>query len=319
MTVPEISIVATMYKSQDYVVEFCERVNAAMSVLDKSFEIILVNDGSPDRSADIARECCDRFGNIVLVDLSRNFGHHQAMMAGLRHATGNYIFLIDSDLEEEPEWLIQFWPKLFEDNCDVIYGVQASRRGNLMSKISGRLYYQATRLLTGLPMPFDLVTARLMTRKYVDALLQFKEREIDIAALWVLTGFKQQAFPVTKHDNSPTTYTLSKKIALLIDSITSYSNRPLLGIFYFGAIMAMVSSAFAFYLILNRIFFNSSLEGWTSVMVSIWLIGGLIISFIGIIGIYLAKVFSETKQRPLMIVKEIYPGKHLSNQGKNYD
>lgn len=315
MTSPTISIVATMYKSQDYVVEFCERIIKAVESLDSSFEIILVNDGSPDDSAKIAKECCDKFGNIILVDLSRNFGHHHAMMAGLRYAKGDYIFLIDSDLEEEPEWLLQFWQELFAEGCDVVYGVQDSRRGNFSAKLSGRLYYHVSRFLTGLPIPFDLVTARLMTRRYVDALLQFRETEMDIAALWLLTGFEQSPIKVTKHNDSPTTYTLAKKIALLIDSITSHSNRPLLGIFYFGALMALISGCYALYLIVNRIFFNTPLEGWTSVMVSIWLLGSLIISFIGIIGIYLAKVYSETKQRPLAIIKETYStdfkgGKH---------
>ncbi|MDO9146195.1 MAG: glycosyltransferase family 2 protein [Hydrogenophaga sp.] len=307
MTTPIISVVATLYKSQDYIVQFCERIRTSAAALEKSFEIVLVNDGSPDRSAEIARDYADRFGNIVLVDLSRNFGHHQAMMAGLRCAKGDFIFLIDSDLEEEPEWLEQFWPKLFEHGCDVVYGVQASRRGSFTSRVCGHLYYHISQLLTGLSMPLDLVTARLMTRRYVDALLQFHEREIDIAALWVLTGFEQKPIQVIKHDSSPTTYTLAKKVALLVNSITSYSNRPLLGIFYFGAMISAISGAYVFYLVVNRIFFDATLEGWTSLMASIWLLGGLIISFVGIIGIYLAKVFAETKQRPLAIVKEIYP------------
>ena len=302
-----ISIVATLYRSEGYVNEFCERASAAAAALTNHFQIILVNDGSPDRSMQIAKECADRLGNILIIDLSRNFGHHHAMMAGLLHAKGQYVFLIDSDLEEEPEWLLRFYPMLREQGCDVVYGVQAARRGGVLDRVSGRLYYHVFRALTGMPIPFNLVTARLMTRRYVDALLCFREREIDIAALWMCAGFEQQACPVVKHDSSPTTYTLTRKINLLIDSVTSFSNRPLLAIFYLGMLLATISSTYALYLIVNRLLFDMPLEGWTSLMVSIWLIGGLVIAFIGIIGIYLAKVFSETKQRPTAIVRAIYP------------
>jgi len=302
-----ISVVATLYRSERYVKEFCERASAAAAALTNHFQIILVNDGSPDRSLELAKECADRLGNILVIDLSRNFGHHHAMMAGIRHATGQYVFLIDSDLEEEPEWLLQFYPMLSGQGCDVVYGVQASRRGGVLARVSGRLYYHVFRALTGLPIPVNLVTARLMTRRYVDALLCFREREMDIAALWLSAGFEQQACPVVKHDTSPTTYTLTRKIDLLIDSITSFSIRPLLIIFYLGMLLALTAGSLITYLLAIRLLLDVPLEGWTSLMVSIWLIGGLIISFIGIIGIYLAKVFSETKQRPTAIVRAIYP------------
>jgi len=306
-TGPVISIVATLYRSESYVTEFCERASAAAATLTDRFQIILVNDGSPDRSMEIAKDCADRLGNITVIDLSRNFGHHHAMMAGLRHATGQYVFLIDSDLEEEPEWLLQFYPKLREHGCDVVYGVQAIRRGGIVARVIGHLYYHICGALTGLAIPLNLVTARLMTGRYVDALLCFREREMDIAALWIIAGFDQQALPVVKHSSSPTTYTLARKIGLLVDSISSFSNRPLVGIFYFGTLLALISGTYALYLFVYRFFFGMPLEGWTSVMVSIWLVGGLIMSFIGIIGIYLAKVFSETKQRPTVIVRETYP------------
>lgn len=301
-----LSIVATLYRSEEYVVEFCDRAAASARAIGKDFEIVLVNDGSPDGALRVAKEYADRHAEVTVVDLSRNFGHHQAMMAGLSHCQGSLVFLIDSDLEEEPEWLVEFSKTLSESGADVVYGVQAARRGGLFERVSGYLYYRVVQALTGLPIPSNLVTARLMTRRYVDALTRFEEREIDIAGLWALTGFLQVPYTIKKHSTSATTYTLALKVRLLIDSVTSFSAAPLIGIFYFGVLVSALAALFLCYLILNRYFLDTPLSGWTSVMASVWLLGGLQISFIGAIGIYLAKVFTETKRRPNTIVREIY-------------
>lgn len=303
----ELSVVATLYMSESYVAEFCERAATAARAIAADFEIILVNDGSPDGSLRVAKEYADTHDRVTIVDLSRNFGHHKAMMAGLAHCHGALVFLIDSDLEEEPEWLTDFSRALHESGADVIYGVQAARRGGLFERFSGYLYYRVVQALTGLPIPANLVTARLMTRRYVDALTSFEEREIDIAGLWALTGFQQEPYAIKKHSSSATTYTLVRKVNLLIDSITSFSSVPLIAIFYFGVLVSFIAAAFICYLVVHRLVLEAPLSGWTSVMASVWLLGGLLISFVGIIGIYLAKVFTETKRRPNTIVREIYP------------
>lgn len=301
-----ISVVATLYYSEKYVVEFCRRAIGAVRRLTDNYEVILVNDGSPDSSLRIAKDCADRLENIVVIDLSRNFGHHHAIMAGLSFAKGDYIFLVDADLEEEPEWLLKFFPLLTQNECDVVYGVQGTRRGGWLERITGGLYYHIFRLLTGLPVASNQTTARLMSFRYVQSLLAFREREIDIATLWLCAGYDQRPCHIVKHLSSPTTYTLSRKVRLLVDSITSYSNRPLLMIFYIGTTLSLMSGTYAAYLIVNHLFFEVPLQGWTSLMVSIWLVGGLIIAILGIIGVYLAKVFSETKRRPCFIVRELY-------------
>ena len=302
----KLSIVATLYESEIYIPEFCDRAAAAAATLAQDYEIILVNDGSPDDSLLVAKRYADAHDRVTVIDLSRNFGHHKAMMAGLAHAHGDLVFLIDSDLEEEPEWLIAFVKLLQESGSDVVYGVQTKRRGGLLDRLSGALYYRTFRAFTGLPIPFNLVTARLMTRRYVNALTRFEEREIDIAGLWAITGFEQTPCPVTKHVSSRTTYTFARKLNLLIDSITSFSSSPLVAIFYFGLFVSAVATAFTCYLIVNWLFLDTPLSGWTSVMASIWLLGGLLMSFVGIIGIYLAKVFSEAKRRPNTIIREVY-------------
>jgi putative glycosyltransferase len=145
-----------------------------------------------------------------------------------------------------------------------------------------------------------------MSRRYVDALLQFREREMVISCLWVITGFKQCARPVKKHMGSATTYSLAKKIAHVTNSITSFSEVPLRLVFYIGLIIFTGAMLYAGYLVFHKLVLASPIDGWTSVMVSIWLLGGMIISFVGLIGIYLSKVFSETKQRPSTIVREIH-------------
>lgn len=302
-----LSIVATLYQSAPYIAEFHQRASAAAGQLvGDDYEIVLVNDGSPDNSLDLAVQLTESDSHVVVVDLSRNFGHHKAMMTGLAYAKGERVFLIDSDLEEEPEWLQSFDVQLGRDACDVVYGVQSQRKGSFFERWSGKLFWKMINGLSGLSLPHNVVTARLMTRRYVDALLRHEEREVFMAGLWFITGFDQRPQVVRKLATSKSTYTLRRKLSLLVNSVTSFSNLPLVWIFYVGAIIFALAWVYTLYLTVRWLFFSATLAGWTSVMASIWLLGGLVISFMGVIGIYLSKVFSETKRRPYTIVRNIY-------------
>jgi len=307
----KLSIVSTLYGSSAHVAEFHQRASAAARALVGSdYEVVLVNDGSPDDSLDLALRISGQDERVVVVDLSRNFGHHKAMMAGLENARGELIFLIDSDLEEEPEWLAEFHRLLVAGHADVVYGRQKDRKGKWFERWSGELYYSIFNWLCNIKHPRNIVTARLMTRRYVDALLQHRERELAISCLWLITGFKQVEQVVNKHMSSGTTYSISKKVDHAINAITSFSETPLKLIFYVGLAVVGGAVLFATYLIGLRLYRSQAVDGWTSVMVSIWLLGGMIISFVGVVGIYLAKVFSETKQRPRTIIREIHGRSH---------
>jgi putative glycosyltransferase len=308
----KLSVVATLYQSAAYIKEFHQRVtDVARKLVGEDYEVILVNDGSPDNSLELAIQLTKLDGHVVVIDLSRNFGHHKAMISGLEYAQGAHIFLIDADLEEEPEWLLDFSTIMETESADVVYGVQQMRKGNWFERWSGEVYYSAFNWLCNIDHPRNIVTARLMTRRYVDGLLRFREREMVISCLWVITGFKQCQKVVKKHQSSTTTYSLAKKIEHATNSITSFSAVPLTLIFYLGMIILASSLMYASYLIFNRLVHSEAVDGWASLMVSIWLLGGLIISFIGVIGIYLAKIYLETKQRPYTIIREVY-GRSIS-------
>lgn len=303
----KLSIVATLYQSAPYIVEFHRRASsAAQQLVDDDYEIIFVNDGSPDNSLDLAVELTERDDHVVVVDLSRNFGHHKAMMVGLEHSSGERVFLIDTDLEEEPEWLASFSEKMHAEKSDVVFGEQEKRKGSWFERWSGSVFYSVFNWLANIEHPVNIVTARLMTRRYVNALLSHKERELVISCLWVITGFKQCSQVVKKHMTSGTTYSLSRKVEHAVNAVTSFSEVPLKLIFYCGILVFFAAILYASVLVVGRFFMSQAVDGWTSVMVSIWVLGGMIISFIGIIGIYLAKIFSETKQRPYVIVREVY-------------
>jgi putative glycosyltransferase len=302
-----LSIVTTLYQSAPYINEFHQRASAAAKrLVGKDYEIILVNDGSPDNSLDLAVQLTENDSRVAVIDLSRNFGHHKAMMTGLSYAKGEQIFLIDSDLEEEPEHLLAFSEQMQGEPCDVVYGVQEQRKGGWFERWSGQWFYRLFKALTGLALPEHVITARLMTRRYVDALLRHEEREIFMAGLWYITGFAQHPQVVKKHSTSETTYTFRKKMSLLVNSVTSFSNAPLVSIFYIGVLISLIAVFYIAYLVINWMFLAKPLGGWTSVMASIWLLGGMVISFIGVVGIYLSKIFSETKQRPYTIVRQVY-------------
>ncbi len=308
----KLSVVTTLYKSEEYIKVFYERMKAVCeSGFGCDYEIIFVNDGSPDRSLQIALEIQRLDSRVKIIDLSRNFGHHKAIMTGLAHSRGNLVYLIDVDLEEDPALLTPFNTVLVSDEVDVVYGVQKKRKGGLVERISGYLFWALFNSLTDLNLRGSLSTVRLMSRPYVNALLMHREREIFLAGLWEITGFLQKPYFFEKLDKGSSTYNLRRKFSLFVNSITSFSNAPLKGIFYVGVMISIFSSVYTVILLWNRIVNHEVAVGWTSLIASIWLIGGIIMSSLGIIGIYLSKIFSEVKGRPYSIVKAIYEQKGL--------
>lgn len=295
-----------MYRSAPYVDEFCDRISRAAETITADFEIVLVNDGSPDDSLARAVQRNKLDPRVKVVDLSRNFGHHPAIMAGLGVCQGHLVFLIDIDLEEPPECLETLFRTMHETSADVTFGVQPRRKGGLFERLSGGAFWKAINAISGLSIPENPLTARLMTRRYVDALLSHREREIFLAGLWQITGFHQVPVAISKGSHSPTSYSIRRRLALFVNSVTSFSNAPLLLIFWTGIIIFLTSAIYSGIIFLRWLFAARPPEGWASVILSVWMLGGLMICFIGVVGIYIGKIFQEVKQRPLTIIRHLY-------------
>lgn len=301
-----LSIVTTMYHSAAYLDQFYTRISSSAQKITADYEIIFVNDGSPDDSLDKAIALYRRDKRVKVIDLSRNFGQHKAIMTGLAHARGELVFLIDCDLEEEPELLEKFHLVMRDSGADMVYGTQEKRKGGLVERITGGLFYWLFNLLSQYPVPKNVTTARLMTQRYVASLVEHRDKEVFLLGLWTITGFKQVPITVQKHSKGTSAYDLARKLSIVVNSITAFSNRPLVYIFYIGLLIFMLSLIAALYLVVKWGFFGGFEAGWASLMVSIWLLGGLTVLCIGIVGIYLSKVFTEVKDRPYTVIRHIY-------------
>jgi putative glycosyltransferase len=281
----KLSIVTTLYKSEATVAEFVRRASAAALAISEDYEIVMVDDGSPDGALAIAVALASTNPHLKVVELSRNFGHHKALMTGLEHAAGAYCFLIDSDLEEDPAILFEFFDKLQSSNADVVYGFQSERKGKWAERITGDIAYLMMKWFIPYPIPRNHVTVRLMRREYADSLLRHREQQTVIGGLWVITGYRQVGLLVNKSLRGETTYSLWRRWLMLIDGITSFSETPLIAIFYLGITISSLSVVVASGLIVHKIIFRGAVEGWVSVMLSGWFVGGLLILCGGVLGL----------------------------------
>jgi putative glycosyltransferase len=301
-----LSIVTTLYRSAPYIDEFYRRVSRAAETLTSSYEIVFVNDGSPDDSLERAVALHQADPRVKVVDLSRNFGHHKALLAGLEYAQGDLIYLLDSDLEEEPEALVPLYNLLREMDADVAYGIRQNRYGTPIQRLGGRAYFWVYNAFSSQPIPTDMCTARVMTRRYVNSLLQHGEREVVLSGVLALTGYRQVPLPMQKLRKGTSSYGLTRSVSLLIDSVTSQSSKPLIWMCGLGVAILAVTVALAVLLLLRRIVSGIEVEGWTSLILSVWMIGGLILFSQGLIAMYIAKIFLEVKQRPRTITRHYY-------------
>lgn len=300
----KLSVVTTLYYSEPYIDEFYHRMKVAAEKITSDYEIIFVNDGSPDNSLSKAVKLCENDIKVKIADLSRNFGHHKALMTGLGYATGDLIFLLDCDLEEPPELLNKYYSRMKEEDCDVVVGVQEKRKGSGFEKISGALFYKLFNLLSNHSIPENVLISRLMKRDYVRSLISHNERELFFAGLCSITGYDQKTVRVSKGHKGSTSYSLSKKLSQTINAIVSFSNKPLYLIFILGVVIFLISAIYISYIVIMKIFFSVQV-GFASIVASIWGLGGVMLMSTGIIGFYIAKIFSEVKQRPV-IVKKLY-------------
>ena len=302
----QLSIVTTLYRSATHLDAFYGEMTRQAQRLTPDYELILVNDGSPDESLEVALALHHRDPRVRVIDLSRNFGHHRAMMTGLTHARGELVFLIDCDLEEDPALLVRFHEEVKRTGADVVYGVQERRRGGIVERLSGWLFFRIFNLLSSVQIPTNFMTVRLMTRRYVRGLVAHSERETFFAGLCALTGFEQVPVFVRKGSRSQSTYSLLRKLEILINAVTSFSERPLVLIFCLGMAVSVAAGLAALQMVIRRLFFGVFLAGWPSLIVSVWFLGGLTLLSLGLIGIYLSRMFVETKARPYVIIREVH-------------
>lgn len=307
---PELSLVTTLYRSEAFVAEFHQRAGAAARQLTADYEIVYVDDGSPDGSAARVRELLAGDPRVVLVELSRNFGHHPAAVAGLAHARGRRVFIIDVDLEERPEWLPEFAAQQAASGADVVFGTSPVRRGPLLRRLLGAAFYRLFNALSEVPIPTNPCTVRLMSRRYVDALLTLPDRSLFLAGNYAWLGFRQEQRPVEKGlRRTASTYSGSRLVALFVEAVTSFTSYPLRLIFGTGVVIAAAALLAGSALVGWKVARPESISlGWSSIVISIWFLGGVIISFLGVIGIYLSKVFTEAKGRPLYVVRGVQRG-----------
>jgi putative glycosyltransferase len=306
----QLSIISTLYRSTATIDEFIKRITASAEQVTRDYELVLVNDGSPDDSLQKALAAQQLDSRIIIIDLSRNFGHHEAGMSGIEKAQGDFVFLIDSDLEEAPELLLEFWQKMQQSqSTEVIYGIQEQRKGNWFERLSGSLFYKIFNKLSDIKISPNILTIRLMNRQYVDAITQYQERNLFVAGIMAHAGFNQQTLVVSKKSKHTTSYTFSKRLKLFFVCITSFSSKLFEYILVMGGGLLLLSLLTSVYFCFQYLVFNVSLSIIKTILLATGVITGSLLSCTGLLGFYISSISTEVKQRPRAIIRNIYSKK----------
>lgn len=300
-----ISIVTPVYGCCKSINNLYERLNKSLSTITENFEIIMINDSSPDNAWEAIKELAQKDDRVKGINLSRNFGQHKAITAGLDYAKGDWIVVMDCDLQDQPEEIIKLYNKAIE-GYDIVFGRRAERKDSFLKKLSSTLFYKVYDYFTESKIDNTIANFSIISKKVLDNLNKLKEqnRSYPLFVNWV--GFKRTEINIehSQREEGKSSYTFTKLMNLAIDSIVSQSNKPLKLSIKFGFIVAFLSLFYGIVLILKYFIFSIPIEGWTSVMVSIYFIGGLLFANMGILGLYIGKIFDETKNRPIYIVQE---------------
>ena len=314
----KLSIVVPCYNEEEVISELYQRVTNVCKSLKKKYELILVNDGSADRTWQLIYELANSDPNVVGVTLTRNHGHQLALSAGLGIANGERIFIIDADLQDPPELLPEMM-RLMDEGADVVYGKRTKRRGETwLKKSTATLFYRLLSFLTDIDIPVDTGDFRLISRRVLEVLNGMPEHHRFIRGMVSWTGFKHVALNYERDARfaGETKYPLKKMMRFAFDAITSFSIRPLKLASSLGILFAILGVIGLIYALASWIF-GGTVPGWTSVIITSMILGSAQLLVLGIFGEYLGRLYIETKRRPLYIIDRIVSQGQEDNWAEN--
>ena len=303
---PTVSIVAPAFNEEAILPEFYRRMRAVLDATGDSWEIILINDGSRDRSPEIMRQLHATDPCVKVLNFSRNFGHQIAITAGIDFARGDAVVVIDADLQDPPEVIPELLAK-WREGYEVVYAVRAVRQGETWFKeTTAKAFYRIIHQVTEINIPMDVGDFRLMDRKAVDALKRMREQHRFMRGMSVWVGFRQTGVSYVRAERyaGETKYPLRKMLRFALDGITSFSYFPLQIATYAGFVIAGIAVLGIIATIILRLTGSQAFYGQATTLVSVLFLGGVQLISLGIIGEYLGRIYDEVKGRPLYIVRE---------------
>lgn len=311
----KLSVIIPIFNESETIGELHKRlVNTRELLLSElgfslsDMEFLFVNDGSTDDSLARLIVLVKTNPCYKVINLSRNFGHQKAVTAGLENSTGEQVVIIDADLQDPPEFIVDLYKKQLE-GFDVVYAVRKNRVGeNYLKTITAKLFYRLLFKLTDIKIPLDTGDFRIMRRNVVDTLNSMPEAHRFIRGMVSWAGYKQTGLGYNRHQRfaGKTKYPLAKMLRFAFDALTSFSTLPLKLMIYIGFFASLIGMLGVIYIIYIKFFTNYTITGWSSIMITILLMGGVQLTTIGIMGEYVARISEESKKRPLYIIEKIY-------------
>lgn len=302
---PLISVVSPVYKAENIVEELVMRITENVKSITEDFEIVLVCDGSPDASWEKIKKCCKQNSFVKGINLSKNFGQEYAITAGLAEAQGEWLVVMDCDLQDNPNEIPNLYKKA-QEGFDIVFGKRALRKDSYTKRLQSRFFYAIYNYLTDTKQDANIGNFGIFHNKVIKSILSMNDsvRCFTTMATWV--GFKQTTIPVVheKRHEGTSSYSLKKLLKLSQNIILTFSNKPLSLMVKFGFILSLMSFIVGIFYFVQYMLGITDVSGFTSLIISLWLIAGLLIMFMGVLGLYLSKIFDNTKKRPLYIIEE---------------
>jgi len=312
---PTVSVVVPAYNEEAVLPQFHRRLSAVLESMPISAEIIYVNDGSCDRTLEVIRGFRADDPRVTLIDLSRNFGKEIALTAGLDHARGDSVVVIDADLQDPPE-LIPALVEQWRDGYDVAYAKRLERNGETwLKRATASIFYRTIRRISRVRIPEDTGDFRILSRRAVESLKQLREQHRFMKGLFAWIGYPQIAVPYSRDPRfaGETKWNYWKLWNLALEGITSFTIVPLKLATYLGIIVATFAFAYGAFLLVETLLHGNPVPGYPSLMVVVLFLGGVQLFFIGVQGEYVGRVFNETKARPLYFVNDYAPARSLTD------
>ena len=304
--VPEISVVIPVFNEGENLNELYDRLQTVREKLNIPLELLFVNDGSTDQSINIIQAMAEKDSYVKFLDLSRNFGHQIAVSAGIDNAFGNYVAIIDADLQDPPEILVGMYEKI-KEGYDVVYARRRRRRGeSWLKKITASIFYRVLRVITHVEIPLDTGDFRIMHSKVAGVLRKMPEQHKFIRGQIAWAGFRQTHLEFVRDTrrSGKTSYSYGKMFRFAKDGITSFSDLPLKIVTRSGFFVAFITFFVAIYSLYSKFILGGAVPGWASLMISMLFLGGIQLISIGIMGEYISRIASNVRNRPLYVISD---------------